>query len=87
MKSLLASVCLIFLVGCSATPVKRNFPEIPQSLMTACESIDQVPETKKLSVILSVVTKNYSQYQECSLKVDAWRLWYEEQQKIFNSVK
>jgi hypothetical protein len=87
MKSILVAVCFLFLVGCSATPVKRTFPEIPASLNTGCDPIDLAPETKKLSVILNVVIKNYSQYQECSLKVDAWRLWYEEQQKIFNSVK
>jgi hypothetical protein len=57
------------------------------ALTTACDAIDAVPDTKKLSVVLTVVTKNYAQYQECSIKVDAWRAWYDEQKKIFDSVK
>jgi hypothetical protein len=87
MKHLLIVVMAFALVGCTATPVKRTFPDLPPALTTACEAIDEVPNTKKLSVVLTVVTRNYAQYQECMIKVDAWRAWYSEQKKIFESVK
>jgi hypothetical protein len=76
----------ILLTGC-VTPVNRNFPEIPESLKTKCENLIDVPQTDKLSVVLSVITKNYGQYQECSIKVDTWQQWYNEQKQIFDSVK
>jgi hypothetical protein len=87
MKHLLIIAVAVLLVGCSATPVKRNFPDLPPALTTGCDAIDAVPDTKKLSVVLTVVTKNYAHYQECSIKIDAWRAWYDEQKKIFESVK
>jgi uncharacterized lipoprotein YajG len=87
MKHLLIVAAVLMLTGCTATPVKRAFPDLPPALTTACEAIDQVPNTKKLSVVLTVVTQNYAQYQECSIKVDTWRAWYDEQKKIFESVK
>jgi hypothetical protein len=87
MKHLLIVAAALMLTGCTATPVKRTFPDLPPALTTACDAIDEVPNTKKLSVVLTVVTKNYAQYQECSIKVDTWRAWYNEQKKIFESVK
>lgn len=87
MKKLLIVVVAFILAGCTATPVKRTFPDLPPALTTACDPIDEVPTTKKLSVVLTVVTRNYAQYQECMIKVDAWRAWYSEQKKIFESVK
>jgi uncharacterized lipoprotein YajG len=87
MKHLLIVAAVLMLTGCTATPVKRTFPNLPPALTTACEAINQVPNTKKLSVVLTVVTQNYAQYQECSIKVDTWRAWYDEQKKIFESVK
>ena len=61
MKHLLIVAAAVILAGCTATPVKRTFPDLPTSLTTACEPIDEVPATNKLSVVLSVVTKNYAQ--------------------------
>ena len=87
MKNLLIVAAAVLLTGCVATPVKRNFPEIPASLTAACDPIEEVPDTKKLSVVLTVVTRNYAQYQECMIKVDTWRVWYDKQKKIFELVK
>jgi|688.fasta_scaffold215702_6 hypothetical protein len=87
MKHLLIIAVAVVLAGCTATPVKRTFPDLPPALTTACDAIDEVPNTKKLSVVLTVVTRNYAQYQECMIKVDTWRAWYSEQKKIFESVK
>lgn len=84
----LAAILLtVLLGGCVATPVARNFPAVPPALTTGCGELSDVQKTDKLSVVLSVVTKNYGQYQECSLKVDSWNEWYTEQKKIFDSVK
>jgi hypothetical protein len=87
MKHLLIIAMAVVLAGCSTAPVKRNFPDLPPALTTGCDAIDAVPDTKKLSVVLTIVTKNYAHYQECSIKVDTWRAWYDEQKKIFESVK
>ena len=78
---------LLFLTGCVATPVKRNFPAAPPSLMAVCDPLTAAPITDKLSVLISNVTTNYGKYHECSYKVDAWNNWYIEQKKIFDSVK
>ena len=80
-------ISTLLLTGCVATPVARNFPDVPARLTAACDTLVEVPSTDKLSVVLSTVTKNYGQYKECSIKVDAWNEWYNEQKKIFNSVK
>ena len=80
-------VSLLFMTGCVATPVAREFPAAPASLTTACAALADVPATDKLSVVLATVTQNYAQYKECSIRVDSWNTWYNEQKKIFDSVK
>jgi len=78
----------IFLSGCIATvPVSRKFPDIPAVLTTPCEELKTTPQTDKLSETLAVITENYSLYYQCSLKVDTWLDWYQQQQQIFESVK
>jgi len=50
--------------------------------------LDKVePGTKELSKTLEVVVKNYSKYHECRIKVDAWNQWYQENKKIYDSIK
>jgi hypothetical protein len=85
MKSVI--ILSLLLTGCVATPVARNFPDVPASLTAACEQLTAAPVTNKLSVLISNVTTNYGKYHECSYKVDAWNNWYTEQKKIFDSVK
>ena len=75
------------LAGCVATPVKRNFPEVPQELRVACPDLQKVKEDAKLSDVISSVSTNYTQYHECRAKVDAWNEWYKNQKDIFESVK
>ena len=77
------------LSGCLiTTPVKRNFPEVPEELKVACPDLKEVdPNTTKLSEVLSTVSTNYGQYQECKVKVDTWIEWYKTQKEIFESVK
>ena len=87
MKKLLLIVPVLLLAGCLATPVKRSFPEVPEELKVACPDLNLLEPTTKLSEVVSVVTKNYGQYQECQIKVDTWIEWYKTQKEIFESVK
>lgn len=87
MKNLLILIPFL-LVGCTTpTPVKRNFPEVPQEIKVACPDLKEVQPTEKLSDVLKVVVDNYAQYHECRAKVDAWVEWYNNQKQIFDSVK
>ncbi len=88
MKRLLALIPVVLLTGCLNTVVKRNFPEVPSSLLQACPGLEQVdPGTTKLSEVVRVVTDNYTQYHECRVKVDSWIEWYRTQRSIFEEVK
>jgi uncharacterized protein YcfL len=88
MKTVILVLSILALVGCSSTaPVKRNFPEVPQELMTACPELKQVEKTEQLSKVLTTVTENYALYHECRAKFDNWILWYNTQKKIFDSVQ
>ena len=87
MKRLLLLIPIVLLAGCLATPVKRNFPEVPKELMEACPDLKTVEQTEKLSEVLKVVVDNYGQYHECKIKVDTWVEWYKTQKQIFDSVK
>ena len=78
----------LLLAGCVATPVKRNFPDVPEDLKVACPALREVdPKTTKLSEVVEVVSDNYGTYQECKIKVDGWVEWYNTQREIFESVK
>lgn len=84
---ILAIASLLFLAGC-ATPVQRNFPNIPPSLRSGCEELTLIEQgTDKLSEVLVVVTGNYAKYHECQIKVETWQEWYNTQRDIFNSIK
>jgi hypothetical protein len=84
---LLLIVPVLLLTGCLSTPVQRSFPEVPEELKVACPELMLLEPTTKLSEVISVVTKNYGQYQECQIKVDTWIEWYKTQKQIFESVK
>ena len=86
MKTVIVIIVSLLLAGC-VTPVKREFPAVPEQLMRKCPELLDVPATKKLSDVLVVVTKNYGQYNECGIKVDSWIDWYNKQKEIFDSVK
>jgi hypothetical protein len=89
MKRLLVLLPIMLLTGCLETvPVKMSFPQVPEDLKVACPDLQLLDtETKKLSEVVTVVTKNYGQYQECQVKVDAWVQWYNTQKKIFEDIK
>ncbi len=85
MKKLLTIISVLILTGCTTTvPVKQKFPEVPAELLKACPALNQVEPTEKLSEVLKVITKNYSQYHECQTTVDTWIEWYNLQKEIYN---
>jgi hypothetical protein len=85
---LLIAILALSLSACVSVPVERKFPKSPEELMTACPDLQTVPEgTTQLSVVLESVTANYGQYQLCQAKSSTWIDWYNEQKKIFDSVK
>ena len=86
MKTLMLILVILSLSGC-VTPVNRNFPDAPAMLKEKCPELLDVKKTDKLSDVLLTVTQNYGQYNECSIKLDSWIQWYEDQKKIFDSVK
>ena len=88
MKKFSLLLIAMVLVGCSTTvPVTRKFPEAPQTLMEKCPELKQLAQDAKLSDVARTVVENYTQYQHCSNKSDAWVEWYNSQKKIFEEVK
>ena len=79
----------VFLVACSTpVPVKPKFPEVPQALKEKCENLRKIEGDKvAITEMLKVIVKNYALYYECSTKVEGWQEWYNEQKKIYESVK
>jgi len=85
---LLIAIMAIGLSACVSVPVERKFPKAPDELTTACPDLQTIPVgTTQLSVVVEVVATNYGQYQLCQTKNNTWVEWYNEQKKIFNSVK
>ena len=85
----LTILLFVLLTGCaSSVAVKMSFPDVPDNLKTACPDLKTVDEsTTKLSEVIGVVSYNYSEYYTCKDRVDNWVEWYNNQKKIFNSVK
>jgi hypothetical protein len=83
-----ALIALLILSGCSTTvPVVAKFPKVPSELMEKCQELKTISDDAKLSDVTKTVVMNYTLYNECSIKVDAWSEWYETQKKLFESIK
>lgn len=79
---------LLILSGCSTTvPVKHKFPNVPSSLTEKCQPLKKI-EGEQISIVdlHKTVVENYTNYHECSIKLDAWNEWYKTQKEIFESV-
>ena len=79
----------LLLVGCSTTvPVVAKFPAVPKELTEKCEPLRKL-EGEQISIVdlHTRVVENYTQYHECSLKVEEWNTWYAKQKKIFEEIK
>ena len=82
-------ILAMFLAGCSTpVPVKQKFPDVPKALVERCESLKKVEGDRvAITEMLKVVVQNYGMYYECAAKVDGWNDWYQEQKRIYESVK
>jgi hypothetical protein len=80
-------VLLLILGGCTAVPVKRTFPAVPDELKAACPDLQKLKPEAKMSDVLGIVTQNYTTYHECRIRNEAWVEWYDSQRKIFDAVK
>ena len=79
---------ILILTGCStAVPVARTFPGVPEKLMEKCPPLQKLKDEVKLSGVAETTVNNYTTYYDCSLKNDGWIEWYQEQKRIFESVK
>lgn len=77
-------VASLFLAGCTAVPVKRSFPAVPDVMMQPCSELEQIDiSTTKMSDVLIIVTNNYSKYHQCKINQDTWIEWYSTQKRIF----
>lgn len=88
MKYLIIALTLM-LAGCFSTaPVRQKFPEATPALTEKCPDLKKIEGDKvAITELLKVVVSNYALYYECSTKVDGWNEWYNEQKKIYESVK
>ena len=90
MRTLILSLAVL-LTGCGTTvPVARKFPEAVPALQEKCPSLSTIESNgKEVSItdMLKTVVKNYGSYYECANKVNGWNEWYDNQRKIFESVK
>lgn len=81
-------VVMFLLLGCSTTvPVRAKFPTAPDRLMQQCLPLDKLENESKLSDVAKSVTNNYTKYHQCSVQNESWIEWYNNQKKIFESVK
>jgi len=80
------ALLVVAVSGCSTTvPVTAKFPSKPANTVS-CPPLESVSDNVKLSELTGIITKNYSTYYECAVKVDTWNEWYEQQKKIFEGV-
>ena len=88
MKLLITIIAALTLTACVSVPVERKFPKAPDELMTNCAELQTIPaDTTQLSVVVEIIVANYGQYQWCQNKTKTWIDWYNDQKKIFESVK
>lgn len=86
----LAAVFLVALItGCSTTaPVVMKFPDAPAALKEPADKLTPViKENPQLSDIIENANENAGKYYELREKYRSWQEWYEQQKRIFDSVK
>lgn len=87
MKLALLAFALL-LSACTSVPVKPKFPEAVPALQEKCPVLNKVEGDRvAITELLKTVIGNYALYYECSAKVDGWNEWYNDQKKIYESVK
>jgi hypothetical protein len=87
MNTLLASIVLVLMTGCSTVvPVKEEWPTAPQELLTPASNLTPMSVDKtELSDLLENANNNFTQYYLLKDRFTAWQKWYTDQQKIYES--
>ena len=82
-------IFVVLLSACSTVvPVTMKFPQAPETLTKAPESLQPLTKEKpELSDLISNASDNYGKYYELETKYKAWQDWYNTQKKIFEEVK
>lgn len=76
----------LLLCGCSTTQYVPVMPDVPESLKTPCQELDQIDSNASTKDAVKVIVENYSKYHECSDRVTSWNDWYSKQkEKIGNN--
>ena len=88
MKYIILSLAVILSACSTPVPVSQRFPDVPKALVERCESLRKIEGDKvAITEMLKVVVQNYGMYYECAAKVDGWNDWYQEQKRIYESIK
>jgi hypothetical protein len=88
MKYIILGLAIVLTACSTPVPVSQRFPDVPKALVERCESLKKVEGDKvAITEMLKVVVQNYGMYYECAAKVDGWNDWYQEQKRIYESVK
>ena len=88
MKYSILGLALVLAACSTPVPVSQRFPDVPKALVERCESLRKIEGDKvAITEMLKVVVQNYGMYYECAAKVDGWNDWYQEQKRIYESVK
>jgi len=88
MRYIILGLTLVLAACSTPVPVSQRFPDVPKALVERCESLKKIEGDKvAITEMLKVVVQNYGMYYECAAKVDGWNDWYQEQKRIYESVK
>lgn len=90
MRIILSLMLTLAISGCGMfqSTVKPKWPDAVPELKEKCPDLVTLEGDKiAITELLKAVVKNYQLYHECSLKNDGWNKWYEEQKKIYESIK
>ena len=88
MKYIVLGIALVLAACSTPVPVSQRFPDVPKALVERCESLRKIEGDRvAITEMLKVVVQNYGMYYECAAKVDGWNDWYQEQKRIYESVK
>ena len=88
MKYSILGIALVLAACSTPVPVSQRFPDVPKALVERCESLRKIEGDRvAITEMLKVVVQNYGMYYECAAKVDGWNDWYQEQKRIYESVK
>ena len=88
MKYIILGLAVVLAACSTPVPVSQRFPDVPKALVERCESLKKIEGDRvAITEMLKVVVQNYGMYYECAAKVDGWNDWYQEQKRIYESVK